>query len=94
VTSRGGVRSSHPSTEGLFPNSPGIEAGISYFKPRLWRDRCTWRGLDHFNGKSRDLAELDPARTDEFFAAAIPVYKSGVMSPKDLELLSIAFDAS
>jgi alkylhydroperoxidase/carboxymuconolactone decarboxylase family protein YurZ len=38
--------------------------------------------------------ELDPAWTDEFFAAAIPLYKSGVMSPKELELLSVAFDAS
>lgn len=38
--------------------------------------------------------ELDPVGTDEFFATAIRIYKSGVMSAKELELLSIACDAS
>ncbi len=38
--------------------------------------------------------ELDPAWTDEFFATAIGIYASGIFSPKDLELLAIAFDAS
>lgn len=37
---------------------------------------------------------LDAVWTDEFFAAVIPIYKSGVMSAKELELLSIACDAS
>src|SRR5262249_41771560 len=35
---------------------------------------------------------LDPAWTDEFFASVAPIYTSGVMSPKELELLSIACD--
>ena len=30
----------------------------------------------------------------EFFATAVPVYKSGVLSAKEVELISIAFDAS
>jgi alkylhydroperoxidase/carboxymuconolactone decarboxylase family protein YurZ len=38
--------------------------------------------------------ELDPLWTDEFFAAAVPIYKSGVMPAKELELLSVACDAS
>ena len=37
--------------------------------------------------------DLDPAWTDAFFATGIGIYKSGVMSAKDVELLSIAFDA-
>jgi len=38
--------------------------------------------------------ELDPVWTDEFFAVATGIYTGGVLSPKDVELLSIAFDAS
>ena len=38
--------------------------------------------------------ELDPVWTDEFMAMGIAIYASGVMSPKEVELLSIAFDAS
>ncbi len=38
--------------------------------------------------------ELDPVWTDQFFATGVPVYASGVLSPKEVELLSIAFDAS
>ena len=38
--------------------------------------------------------ELDPVFTDEFMAMGAGIYKSGVMSPKEVELLSIALDAS
>ena len=38
--------------------------------------------------------ELDPVWTDQYFAAAVPPYYSGVLSAKDAEFLSIAFDAS
>lgn len=38
--------------------------------------------------------ELDPAWTDEFIETAAGLYASGVLPPKELELLSIAFDAS
>lgn len=37
---------------------------------------------------------LDPAWTEAFIAAGIGIYASGVLSAKDIELLSIAFDAS
>ena len=37
---------------------------------------------------------LDPVWTDEFMATGIGIYASGVMTPKEVELLSIAFDAS
>ena len=38
--------------------------------------------------------ELDPVWTDEFMATGIGIYGSGILPPKDVELLSIAFDAS
>lgn len=37
---------------------------------------------------------LDPTWTDQFFATALPAYACGVLSAKEMELLSIAFDAS
>jgi alkylhydroperoxidase/carboxymuconolactone decarboxylase family protein YurZ len=37
---------------------------------------------------------LDPAWTDQFMATGVGIYSSGVMPPKEVELLSIAFDAS
>ncbi len=38
--------------------------------------------------------QLDPVWTDEFMATGAGIYGSGVMAPKETELLSIAFDAS
>jgi alkylhydroperoxidase/carboxymuconolactone decarboxylase family protein YurZ len=38
--------------------------------------------------------ELDPAWTEAIIAASLPIYASGVLSPKLAELLSIAVDAS
>jgi len=38
--------------------------------------------------------ELDPVWTDQFMATGLGIYASGVLPPKDVELLSIAFDAS
>jgi alkylhydroperoxidase/carboxymuconolactone decarboxylase family protein YurZ len=38
--------------------------------------------------------DLDPMWTDQFMATGIEIYSSGVMEPKLIELLSIAFDAS
>ena len=38
--------------------------------------------------------EIDPAWTEAIIAAGLPVYSSGVFSPKLAELLSIAVDAS
>lgn len=38
--------------------------------------------------------ELDPLWTDEFMATALGIYASGLLPPKDVELLSIALDAS
>jgi alkylhydroperoxidase/carboxymuconolactone decarboxylase family protein YurZ len=37
---------------------------------------------------------LDPVWTDEFMATGFVIYADGVMPAKEIELLSIAFDAS
>ncbi len=52
------------------------------------------RAIGQWNTAWDPFFELDPTWTDEFFATAIPMYKSGVLSHKDVELLSIACDAS
>jgi alkylhydroperoxidase/carboxymuconolactone decarboxylase family protein YurZ len=52
------------------------------------------RTIGQWNTAWDPFFELDPTWTDEFFATAIAVYKSGVILPKELELLSIAYDAS
>ncbi len=58
------------------------------------RKRNRMKAIDQWNTAWDPFYELDPAWTDQFFATAVPVYASGVMSTKDVELLSIAFDAS
>ena len=52
------------------------------------------RAAGQWNDAWNPFLELDPTWTDEVMAAAVAVYGSGVMSPKLVELLSIAFDAS
>jgi hypothetical protein len=41
------------------------------------------RALGQWNTAWDPFFELDPMWTDEFFATAIPIYKSGVLPPKD-----------
>jgi alkylhydroperoxidase/carboxymuconolactone decarboxylase family protein YurZ len=55
---------------------------------------ATMRAIGQWNTAWDPFFELDPVWTDQFFASAVGVYQSGVLSPKDVELLSIAFDAS
>ena len=52
------------------------------------------RAVGQWNAAWDPFFELDPVWADEFFACVIPIYQSGVMSAKELELLSIACDAS
>jgi alkylhydroperoxidase/carboxymuconolactone decarboxylase family protein YurZ len=52
------------------------------------------RAVGQWNAAWDPFFELDPVWTDEFFASVIPIYKTGLMSAKELELLSIACDAS
>ncbi len=52
------------------------------------------RKMGQWNTAWDPFFELDPVFTDEFMAMGTGIYKSGVMSPKEVELLSIALDAS
>lgn len=52
------------------------------------------KAIGQWNPVWDPFIELDPAWTDEFMATGMGIYGSGVMSAKDTELLSIAFDAS
>jgi alkylhydroperoxidase/carboxymuconolactone decarboxylase family protein YurZ len=52
------------------------------------------RSIGQWNVVWDPFYELDPAWTDEFMAAGVAIYARGVLPPKDIELLSIAFDAS
>ena len=52
------------------------------------------KALGQWNAAWDPFLELDPVWADEFMATAIGIYGSNVFSPKEVELLSIAFDAS
>ncbi len=61
-------------------------------EPTPFCDRM--RAIGQWNAAWDPFYELDPSWTDEFFSTAIPAYARGVLSPKDLELMMVAFDAS
>jgi alkylhydroperoxidase/carboxymuconolactone decarboxylase family protein YurZ len=50
--------------------------------------------IEQWNTAWDPFFELDPIWTDEFMAVGAGIYASGVLSPKEVELLSIALDAS
>lgn len=52
------------------------------------------RAIGQWNTAWDPFYELSPARTDQFFAFGASIYKSGVFTPRFMELISIAFDAS
>ena len=52
------------------------------------------RAIGQWNTAWDPFYELSPLWTDQFFAFGASVYKSGIFSPKFLELISIALDAS
>lgn len=52
------------------------------------------RAAGQWNTAWDPFFELDPVWTDEFWAAGILIYGTRLFTPKEIELLSIAFDAS
>jgi alkylhydroperoxidase/carboxymuconolactone decarboxylase family protein YurZ len=54
----------------------------------------TMKALGQWNVAWDPFLQLDPAWTDEFMALGASIYGIGVFSAKEVELLSIAFDAS
>src|SRR5262249_15991358 len=52
------------------------------------------RAMGQWNTAWDPFFELDPKWTDEFMATGAAIYQASPFSPKETELLSIAFDAS
>ena len=52
------------------------------------------KAIGQWNAAWDPFLALDPAWTDAFMATGAGIYGSGVLAPKEIELLSIAFDAS
>jgi alkylhydroperoxidase/carboxymuconolactone decarboxylase family protein YurZ len=52
------------------------------------------RSIGQWNRAWDPFYDLDPVWTDQFMGAGIEIYTSGVMTPKLIEFLSIALDAS
>jgi alkylhydroperoxidase/carboxymuconolactone decarboxylase family protein YurZ len=52
------------------------------------------RAMGQWNSAWDPFFDLDPAWTDQFFETAVGIHQSGLLPAKELELLSIAFDAS
>ena len=52
------------------------------------------KAIGQWNTAWDPFYQLDPVWTDEFMATGAGIYGSGVMPAKEVELLSIAFDAS
>jgi len=64
-------------------------------KPAAATPACDkMKSIGQWNTAWDPFFQLDPVWTDEFMATGAGIYGSGVMSAKDTELLSIAFDAS
>mgnify|MGYP001338024843 CR=1 FL=1 len=67
-----------------------LEPGAAAATPNC--DRI--KAMGQWNVAWDPFLQLDPAWTDAFIAAGLDIYASGVLPAKDIELLSIAFDAS
>jgi alkylhydroperoxidase/carboxymuconolactone decarboxylase family protein YurZ len=52
------------------------------------------RALGQWNTAWDPFFKLDPRWTDQFFAFAVSVYQNDVFTQKEIELFSIALDAS
>ncbi len=70
----------------------GIEP-VSVAKPET--PACdVMRAIGQWNNAWDPFYELSPLWTDQFFAFGASIYKSGIFTPRFMELISIAFDAS
>jgi alkylhydroperoxidase/carboxymuconolactone decarboxylase family protein YurZ len=64
-------------------------------KPKMPTPACDKvRAMGQWNTAWDPFVALDPAWTDEFMATGGAIYAGAVFTPKETELLSIAFDAS
>jgi alkylhydroperoxidase/carboxymuconolactone decarboxylase family protein YurZ len=52
------------------------------------------RAMGQWNNAWDPFYELSPSWTDQFFAFGVSVYKGGLFTPRFMELMSVALDAS
>ena len=52
------------------------------------------RAIGQWNTAWDPFYELDPAFTDEYMTLGADIYGAGIMTPKEVELMSVAIDAS
>jgi alkylhydroperoxidase/carboxymuconolactone decarboxylase family protein YurZ len=52
------------------------------------------KAIGQWNAAWEPFLAIDPGWTDAFMATGAGIYGSGILPPKEIELLSIAFDAS
>ena len=70
----------------------GIEAAGG---PKPETPACdAMRSIGQWNSAWDPFYELSPLWTDQFFAFGASVYKGGIFTPRFMELISIALDAS
>jgi alkylhydroperoxidase/carboxymuconolactone decarboxylase family protein YurZ len=67
----------------LRPSQPGTNPAVDKMK-----------AIGQWNAAWDPFLALDPAWTEGFMSTGAGIYGSGVLPPKEIELLSIAFDAS
>jgi alkylhydroperoxidase/carboxymuconolactone decarboxylase family protein YurZ len=70
----------------------GVKAAGGPKPETPWCDAM--RAIGQWNTAWDPFYELSPAWTDQFFAFGASLYKSGLFTPRFLELISLAFDAS
>ncbi|TXL76752.1 gamma-carboxymuconolactone decarboxylase [Vineibacter terrae] len=70
----------------------GVRAATKPAAPTPACDRM--RAVGQWNTAWDPFVVLDPVWTDAFMATGVGIYASSVLTPKEIELLSIAFDAS
>ncbi|MBS0191433.1 MAG: carboxymuconolactone decarboxylase family protein [Phycisphaerales bacterium] len=64
-------------------------------KPGVPTPACDqMKAIGQWNSAWDPFFQLDPEWTDQFMATGAGIYAGGVLPPKEMELLSIAFDAS
>ncbi len=73
-------------------NAAGVKPAAKSRAPTPACDKMKAAG--QWNAAWDPFFELDPVWTDEFMATGAEIYGGGLFSPKEIELLSIAFDAS
>ena len=72
-------------------------AGVTPAPRRAWEatPACDkMKAVGQWNAAWDPFFELDPVWTDQFMETGLQIYAKGVLPPKEIELLSIAFDAS